>query len=49
MPFVTKHNKRIKIQGSLETLRLKTLYCLPPTLGRSIVFKKKKKKKKKVE
>jgi len=21
MPFTTKHNKRIKVQGSLETLR----------------------------
>jgi len=41
MPFVTKQNKRIKVQGSLETLRQKTLYLPPrPThiLGRSIVF-----------
>jgi len=26
MPFAIKHNKRIKVQGSLETLRHKTPY-----------------------
>ena len=31
MPFAIKHIKRIKVQGSLETLRLKTLY--KPPLG----------------
>jgi len=32
MPFATKQNKKIKIQGSLETLRYlnKALYWLPP-------------------
>jgi len=56
MPFATKQNKKIKFQGSLETLRYlnKTLYWLPPPpiLGRSIVLndlKKKRKKKRKEE
>jgi len=31
MPFAIKHNKRIKVQGSLETLRHKTLYLAPHT------------------
>ena len=48
MPFATKHNKRIKIQGSLETLGHQTLYWLPPThtLGRSIFLNDLKKKRK---
>jgi len=38
MPFAIKTKQKIKIQGSLETLRLlikqdKTLYWLPPHLG----------------
>jgi len=37
MPFTTKRNKRIKVQGSLETLRHKH-FIWPPTLGRSIVI-----------
>jgi len=37
MPFATKHNKRIKVQGSLETLRLETLYLAPPQLGEAFV------------
>jgi len=42
----SKQNKKIKIKGSLETLRHlnKTLYWLPPTLGRSIVLNDLKKK-----
>jgi len=36
MPFATKHKKRIKVQGSLETLRHKTLYLAPPYLGEAL-------------
>ena len=43
MPFATKHNKRIKVQGSLETLRHLTkvkqdTLLAPPILRRSIVL-----------
>jgi len=31
MPVATKHKKRIKVQGSLKTLRQKTLYLPPHT------------------
>ena len=35
MPLTIKHNKRIKVQGSLETLQLKTLYYPPHTHTRT--------------
>ena len=38
MPFAIKHSKRIKVQGSLETLRLKTLYQAPPHLGEALSY-----------
>jgi len=51
MPFTTKHNKRIKAQGSLETLRhlikiRQDTLLAPPTLGRSIVLNDSKEKNK---
>ena len=50
MSFATKHNKRIKDQGSLETLRHlnKTLYWLPPHLGEALssMIRKRKEKRK---
>ena len=36
MPFTKKHNKRIKVQGYLETLQHKTLYLAPPRLGEAL-------------
>jgi len=50
MPFATKYNKRIKVQGSLETLRhlikiRQDTLLAPPTLGRSIVLNDSKEKK----
>jgi len=50
MPFTTKHNKRIKVQGSLETLR----HFIPPPLHththeRSIVLDDSKLEKKRGE